>query len=61
VIDEFNWCFCSVVREKVVGAAEVVLIGDPVNSVFDPCGEVIGVPSAYRDVKVWVIGELNVY
>jgi hypothetical protein len=61
VIDEFNWCFCSVVGEKVISAAEVVLVGDPVDSVFDSCREVIGVSGLYRDVKVWIVGELNVY
>jgi hypothetical protein len=61
VVDEFDRCLCSIVREEVVSAMESVLIADPVNSVFDPSGEVVGVPSSYWDIKVWIIGELNVY
>jgi hypothetical protein len=61
VINEFDWCLRSVIREKVISAVEIVLIGDPVDSVFDSCREVVGVLGSYRDVKVWVIGELNIY
>jgi hypothetical protein len=61
VIDEFNWCFCSVVGEKVISATEVILIGNPINSVFDPRGEVIGVSGSYWDVEMWIVGELDVY
>jgi hypothetical protein len=61
VVDEFDGGLCSVVGEKVVSAAESVLIADPVNLVLDPSGEVVGVPSSYQDVKVWIVGELNVY
>jgi hypothetical protein len=61
VVDEFNWCFCPVVGEKVISTVKVILVGDPVDSVFDSHREVVGVSGSYRDVKVWVVGELNVW
>jgi hypothetical protein len=60
MVNEFNWGFCSIIREEVVGATEVVLVGDPVDLVFYSCGEVIGVPGSYWDIEVWVVGELDV-
>jgi hypothetical protein len=61
MVDEFNWCLCSIVGEEVVGAAEVILIGDPIDSVFYSCRKIVGVSGLYQDVKVWIVGELNVY
>jgi hypothetical protein len=61
MVDEFDWCFCSIVQEEVIGAMKVVLISDPVNLVFHPCREVVGVSGSYQDIKMGVIGELNIY
>jgi hypothetical protein len=61
MIDEFNRCFHSIIGEEMVGTAKVILVGDPVDSVFNLCREVVGVLGLYWDVKVWVVGELDVY
>jgi hypothetical protein len=61
MVDEFDWCLCSIVREKVISALEVILVGDPVNLVFHSHREVVSVSGSYRDVKVWVVSEVNVY
>jgi hypothetical protein len=61
MVDEFNWCFCSVIQEEMVSAAKIVLISDPIYLVFYSCGEVVGVLGSNQDVEVRVIGKLDIY